>query len=85
MTTAGERLDAIGQRIADAARRAGRTPQQVRLIAVSKTQSLTAMQSLVDLGVHDFGESQVQEALAEDATLPGRGAELALHRPFAGQ
>jgi len=62
MTTAGERLDAIGQRIADAARRAGRTPQQVRLIAVSKTQSLTAMQSLVDLGVHDFGESQVQEA-----------------------
>ena len=63
MNSAAERLDTIRRRIADAARRAGRTPAQVRLIAVSKTQSVAAIQSLVDLGVRDFGESQIQEGL----------------------
>lgn len=67
MLTAGERLDAIRGRIAAAAKRAGRTPEQVRLIAVSKTQSMAAIQSLVDLGVRDFGESQVQEGLQKSA------------------
>jgi pyridoxal phosphate enzyme (YggS family) len=63
MTSAAGRLQAIRRRIADAARRAGRQPEQVRLIAVSKTQSVAAIQSLVGLGVHDFGESQVREGL----------------------
>ncbi len=63
MTSATERLQAIRRRIADAARRAGRPPEGVRLIAVSKTQSVAAIRSLVDLGVHDFGESQVREGL----------------------
>ena len=63
MTSASERLQAIRRRIADAARRAERLPERVRLIAVSKTQSVAAIQSLIDLGVRDFGESQVQEGL----------------------
>jgi len=63
MNPASERLEAIRQRVAEAARRAGRAPEEVRLIAVSKTQSIAAIQALVELGVRDFGESQVQEAL----------------------
>lgn len=63
MNLAGERLEAIRQRVAEAARRAGRAPEEVRLIAVSKTQSIAAIQALAELGVRDFGESQVQEAL----------------------
>jgi len=65
MNLAGEHLAAIRQRVAEAARRAGRAPEEVRLIAVSKTQSIAAIQALVELGVRDFGESQVQEALAK--------------------
>jgi len=63
MNLAGEHLEAIRQRVAEAARRAGRAPEAVRLIAVSKTRSIAAIQALVELGVRDFGESQVQEAL----------------------
>ena len=63
--SAAERLAAVGERIAAAARRSGRLPQEVRLIAVSKTKSLQDIQSLVDLGVKDFGENQVQEALGK--------------------
>jgi len=63
MNPASERLETIRQRVVEAARRAGRAPEEVRLIAVSKTQSIAAIQALVELGVRDFGESQVQEAL----------------------
>lgn len=62
MTVAGERLEDIRQRMAAAADRAGRDVDKVRLIAVSKTQPAAAIQALIDLGVRDFGESQVQEA-----------------------
>jgi len=61
--SAAERLAAVGERIAAAARRSGRLPQAVRLIAVSKTKTLQDIQSLADLGVKDFGENQIQEAL----------------------
>ena len=63
MRSAAERLAAVGERIAAAARRSGRLPQAVRLIAVSKTKTLQDIQSLADLGVKDFGENQIQEAL----------------------
>ncbi len=63
--SAAERLAAVGERIAAAARRSGRLPQAVRLIAVSKTKTLQDIQSLADLGVKDFGENQIQEALGK--------------------
>jgi len=63
--SAAERLAAVGERIAAAARRSGRLPQAVRLIAVSKTKTLQDVQSLADLGVKDFGENQIQEALGK--------------------
>ncbi len=62
MTAALECLENIRQRMAAAARRAGRTVDEVRLIAVSKTQPVEAIQALIDLGIRDFGESQIQEA-----------------------
>jgi len=63
--SAAERLAAVAERIAAAARRSGRLPQEVRLIAVSKTQTLQDIQVLADLGVSDFGENQIQEALGK--------------------
>jgi pyridoxal phosphate enzyme (YggS family) len=57
------RLQEIRQRIAAAATRAGRAPDSVRLLAVSKTFSLEHIQAAVAAGQLDFGENRVQEAL----------------------
>ena len=49
--------------MAEAARRAGRSPDEVTLIAVSKTFSAEAVREAWAAGQRDFGENKVQEAL----------------------
>jgi pyridoxal phosphate enzyme (YggS family) len=69
------RLAAIRARIASAAIRSGRSPEAVRLIAVSKTFGADAVRAAHAEGQLDFGENRVQEALAkqaETADLPLR-------------
>ena len=65
-----ERLARIRERIADAAGRAGRKTDAVRLIAVSKTHPIEAVRAAVDAGQRDFGENKVQEALQKIAQSP---------------
>jgi len=62
-----ERLAAIRARIADAAGRAGRHPDDIRLIAVSKTHPADAVRAAADAGQRDFGENKVQEGLLKMA------------------
>jgi pyridoxal phosphate enzyme (YggS family) len=61
------RLAQVRERIADAAGRAGRSPGDVRLIAVSKTHPIDAVRAAADAGQLDFGENKVQEALQKIA------------------
>ena len=56
-------LAAIRQRIAAAAAVAGRRPEDVRLLAVSKTFSADHVRAAYAAGQRDFGENKVQEAL----------------------
>jgi len=56
-------LAAIRQRIAAAAAAAGRRPEDVRLLAVSKTFSADHVRAAYAAGQRDFGENKVQEAL----------------------
>jgi pyridoxal phosphate enzyme (YggS family) len=60
-------LAEVRNRIADAAGRAGRPPESVRLIAVSKTHPIDAVRAAADAGQLDFGENKVQEALQKIA------------------
>ncbi|OFW38714.1 MAG: YggS family pyridoxal phosphate enzyme [Acidobacteria bacterium RIFCSPLOWO2_12_FULL_67_14b] len=53
--------------MAEAAGRSGRRPDDVRLIAVSKTHPLDAVRAAADAGQLDFGENKVQEALQKIA------------------
>jgi len=69
-----DRLHAVRERIAHAARSAGRDPREVRLIAVSKFHPAWAVATLAADGQLDFGESYVQEACSKQAEL----AHLAL-------
>ncbi|MEO6929830.1 MAG: YggS family pyridoxal phosphate-dependent enzyme [Casimicrobiaceae bacterium] len=60
---------AVMQRIAAAARDAGRTAADVRLLAVSKTFAAEAVRAVYACGQRAFGENYVQEAAAKQALL----------------
>lgn len=62
-----QRLARVRDQIANAAIRAGRKPDDVRLIAVSKTHPIDAVRAAADAGQLDFGENKVQEALQKIA------------------
>jgi PLP dependent protein len=56
------RLAGIRAQIAAAAQRSGRTPDEVKLVAISKTHPASVVRRLIELGAKDFGENRVQEA-----------------------
>lgn len=58
----GARLAQIRAQIEAAAVNCGRSPQEIRLIAISKTHPAALVQRAIELGVTDIGENRVQEA-----------------------
>ena len=77
--TAAARLDTIRSHIARVCKPARREPQDVTLIAVSKTQDAGAIQPLIDAGQRVFGENRVQEAQGKWPALRAAYPDLALH------
>jgi PLP dependent protein len=75
------RLAAVRERISAACAAAGRTPQDVTLIAVTKTFPASDVRLLNGLGVRDFGENRDAEAAPKAAQCVG--LDLAWH--FVGQ
>jgi pyridoxal phosphate enzyme (YggS family) len=76
-----ERLQAVRTGIADAARAAGRTPEELTTIVVTKFHPASLVRELALLGVTDVGENRHQEAQAKAAEL----ADLDLRWHFVGQ
>ena len=72
-------LDQIRARIAAAARIAGRRPDDITLIAVSKTQPVSRIAPLIAAGQRVFGENRVQEAAEKWPALRRAHPGLALH------
>ncbi len=70
MATIGVNLQAVRQRIAQAARACGRDPGDVALLAVSKTFGADAVAAALACGQQAFGENYVQEALDKIAAVP---------------
>ena len=66
------RLAQVRERMADAARKSGRTAEQIELVAVSKTHAAEKVQEAIEAGQLLFGESRVQEARAKIPLLPSR-------------
>ncbi|SDD11850.1 hypothetical protein SAMN05660690_3448 [Geodermatophilus telluris] len=81
MTSPADRLRAVRERIAAAARAAGRDPASVGLLAVSKTWPADDVRALAALGQAAFGENRAQELTAKAAEL----ADLPLEWHFVGQ
>lgn len=63
-------LAAVTSRIEAAARRAGRDPAGVTLIAVTKTVDAATTQALIELGVHDIAENRQQSAAEKLPLIP---------------
>jgi pyridoxal phosphate enzyme (YggS family) len=76
-----ERLRAVRSGIADAARSAGRSPEDLTTIVVTKFHPASLVRELAELGVRDVGENRHQEAQAKAAEL----ADLELRWHFVGQ
>jgi len=69
MSIAGN-IRKIEERITQAAQRAGRDPEAVRLVAVSKTKPAAAVAEAFESGQLIFGENYVQELVVKKAELP---------------
>lgn len=78
-TTVEGRLAAVRDEIARACRDAGRAPESVTLVAVSKTFDAAAIQPAIDAGQRVFGENRVQEAKAKWPALCERQPDVELH------
>src|SRR5512141_365936 len=73
-------LRGVHERITKAARVAGRDPQSIRLLAVSKTFPPEAVLDALDAGQRAFGANYVQEALAKiESLVAQRGLGLEWH------
>ncbi|HLB61189.1 MAG TPA: YggS family pyridoxal phosphate-dependent enzyme [Actinomycetota bacterium] len=65
-----ERLDRIRVRLARACERSGRTPEQVRLVAVTKTLPPSAVSEAWEAGLREFGENYVKELERKRTAVP---------------
>jgi PLP dependent protein len=75
-----KRVAAVRERIARAAARAGRRPDDITLVAVSKTQPAEVVREAFTAGLRHFGENKVQEAEGKIAALEDlRAAGLRWH------
>lgn len=55
-------LQGVRQRIAEAAARAGRSPEEITLVVVTKTQPVERIEEAIAAGARHIGENYVQEA-----------------------
>ena len=60
----------VENNILDACERSGRNPEEVTLIAVSKTKPVEMLQEVYNEGIRDFGENYVQELADKIEIMP---------------
>ena len=78
-STPAARLALVRERMATAAREAGRDPTRVTLVAVSKTFDSEHIRPVLEAGQRVFGENRVQEAKAKWPALRADYAGVELH------
>ena len=70
MNTIRDHLNEVRENIRKACERVGRSPEEVTLIAVSKTKPLFMLEEAYEAGARDFGENKVQEILEKQPIMP---------------
>ncbi len=70
MVAVAERYQAVRRAVADAADVVGRDPDDVTIVAVTKTVGIEDIRHALDAGIVDFGENRVQEFLGKYGLFP---------------
>lgn len=65
-----DNLTQVKDKITASALKAGRNPEEITLIAVSKTKPVDMIQEIYDMGIREFGENKVQEITTKSEILP---------------
>lgn len=65
-----EKLTRVRERILTAARRVGRDPEQIKLVAVTKNKPVEVIREALSCGITRLGENRAQELLHKAADLP---------------
>jgi pyridoxal phosphate enzyme (YggS family) len=73
------RLDEVRARVAEAARTAGRAPDAVTLVVVTKEVGLDRVRAAIDAGAVDLGENRAQELVAKAEALSGAASAPRWH------
>ncbi len=63
-------LESVRRQVADAADCAGRSPDDVRIVGVTKTVGIPEIQAAIAAGMLDFGENRAQEFLGKYGLFP---------------
>ncbi len=79
MTGIAQRIAEVRERIAAAARRAGRDPADVTLVGASKTVDTDRLREAIHGGLVDLGENRAQEVLAKAPLLAASGDDVRWH------
>jgi pyridoxal phosphate enzyme (YggS family) len=85
MSTLEHRYTEVKQRVADAAKRSGRTPSSVYLIAVTKFAEPEDIRELIELGHRDFGENKVQQLSQRAGVINEWFERMRMHPRVAGE
>ena len=67
-----QNLERLQSTVAEACRRAGRSPDDVHLVAVTKSASPEVISAVADLGLTDLGESRVQQLVTRATAVGSR-------------
>lgn len=70
MNAIASRYEAVRRQVAHAADCVGRDPDDVLILAVTKTQSVDAIRRALEIGVSNFGENRVQEFVGKHGLFP---------------
>src|SRR5215831_11272029 len=70
MVSIAENLERVREQIARATAKSGRSPDDIELVAITKTHSTEKVREAIEAGQTLFGESRVQEARAKVPELP---------------
>lgn len=84
MTTIQDNLTAVMKQIDDAAQRCDRDSKEIKLLAVSKTKPVNAIQEAINAGQRLFGENYVQEGVEKIAYFADKAISPTLEWHFIG-
>jgi PLP dependent protein len=70
VNTVASRWAAVTRQVADSADCVGRSPSDVLVVAVTKTQSIDVVRQACEAGISEFGENRVQEFLGKYGLFP---------------